>query len=66
MIVTKVTTEDTFHPVEVRLTVETLKERDALLNVYRVNNVMPVDNVIVAASIDTLNDLVRLVQNAIK
>ena len=66
MIVTKVTTEDTFHPIEVRLTVETLKERDALLNVYRVNNVMPVDNVIVSASIDTLNDLVRLVQNAIK
>jgi len=66
MIVTKVTTEDTFHPIEVRLTVETLKERDALLNVYRVNNVMPVDNVIISASIDTLNDLVRLVQNAIK
>jgi len=66
MIAIKVNTEDTFHPIEVRLTIETLQEREALLNVYRVNNVMPVDNNQISMSIDALNDLIRLVQNAIK
>jgi len=62
-----VNTEGNFKPIEIVITLQTLSEVEALLNIYNIPALIPVnDTVPVVQSITAVCELVSVIQDIIK
>ena len=62
-----VNTEDNFKPIEIVITLQTLSEVEALLNIYNIPTLIPVNDVVpVVCSITAVCELVSVIQDIIR